>query len=119
MRRWLFALSLAMVGILAAGLILLRDDDAGQGAAFNPPTPAPLITTPVPTATPIPLVNTGIPGIELASMDGDTLSLTDFDGKSVILNFWATWCVPCVREMPAMQSLRRSKFGDGSGASRD
>lgn len=41
----------------------------------------------------------------LESLDGKTSSLSDFKGKLVFLNFWATWCPPCRSEMPAMQSL--------------
>jgi thiol-disulfide isomerase/thioredoxin len=41
----------------------------------------------------------------LESLDGKTSSLSDFKGKLVFLNFWATWCPPCRGEMPAMQAL--------------
>ena len=39
--------------------------------------------------------------------DGTPIRLSDFRGKVVFLNFWATWCVPCRREMPAMERLYR------------
>jgi peroxiredoxin len=45
------------------------------------------------------------PEINLATPDGKKLSLKDFRGKVVLLNFWATWCVPCREEMPAMEKL--------------
>ena len=45
------------------------------------------------------------PDINLATPDGKKLSLKDFRGKVVLLNFWATWCVPCREEMPAMEKL--------------
>lgn len=38
-------------------------------------------------------------------LNGDTVNLSDYQGKKVLLNFWATWCGPCVREMPALQQL--------------
>ncbi len=41
----------------------------------------------------------------LESLDGKTLSLSAYKGKFVFLNFWATWCLPCRSEMPAMQAL--------------
>ena len=41
----------------------------------------------------------------LMSAHGQDISLTDYEGKFVLLNFWATWCPPCVREMPALNDL--------------
>ena len=45
------------------------------------------------------------PDINLATPDGKKLSLKDFRGEVVLLNFCATWCVPCREEMPAMEKL--------------
>lgn len=36
---------------------------------------------------------------------GDTINLLDLRGESVIVNFWATWCAPCITEMPALQAI--------------
>ncbi len=44
-------------------------------------------------------------GFELESLDGMTQTLSDYEDEVVFLNFWATWCAPCVEEMPAMQVL--------------
>ena len=44
-------------------------------------------------------------GFSLDSTDGSTVSLDDFKGKFVLLNFWATWCAPCREEMPSMSNL--------------
>jgi peroxiredoxin len=41
----------------------------------------------------------------LLSLRGDTVKLSDYRGKAVFLNIWATWCPPCLKEMPAMKSL--------------
>src|SRR5699024_829648 len=45
------------------------------------------------------------PDFELETLDGETTKLSDLKGKKVILNFWATWCPPCQKEMPEMQEF--------------
>lgn len=45
------------------------------------------------------------PPFQLAALDGGLTSLSDYKGKVVLLNFWATWCPSCVTEMPALESL--------------
>lgn len=44
------------------------------------------------------------PDFELKTLDGETVKLSDYQGKKVILNFWATWCPPCKAEMPLMEN---------------
>jgi len=44
----------------------------------------------------------------LNDMDGEPHRLADYRGKVVLVNFWATWCPPCRREMPALESLYRN-----------
>ncbi|MEH6942598.1 peroxiredoxin family protein [Bacillus sp. JJ722] len=48
------------------------------------------------------------PDFTLNTLDGKTVKLSDFKGKKVILNFWATWCPPCKAEMPHMQNYYQS-----------
>ena len=44
---------------------------------------------------------------ELQDMDEENKKLSDYKGKVVLLNFWATWCPPCIREMPSMERLHQ------------
>lgn len=53
------------------------------------------------------------PDFELPGLNGDTMQLSDLRGKVVFLNFWATWCKPCVEEMPSIEVLHREFNGDG------
>ena len=53
---------------------------------LDPPVPAPLET--------------------FAALDGTPVRLADFKGRVVVLNFWATWCPPCIREMPSLDRLQ-------------
>jgi len=48
------------------------------------------------------------PDFELMTLDGEKVRLSDFNGKKVILNFWATWCPPCRAEMPHMQNFYKN-----------
>lgn len=45
------------------------------------------------------------PEFSLRTLEGNEVKLSDYKGKKVIINFWATWCPPCKAEMPAMQKL--------------
>jgi thiol-disulfide isomerase/thioredoxin len=46
-------------------------------------------------------------------MQGGTRSLADFKGKVVLLNLWATWCVPCLKELPTLDALEKTRGGEG------
>jgi thiol-disulfide isomerase/thioredoxin len=54
-----------------------------------------------------------IPGLAFEDKLGQPVTLESFRGKVVLLNFWATWCPPCVFEMPALDRLQSQLGGDG------
>ena len=53
------------------------------------------------------------PDFTLQSLDGKTVRLSDFHGKAVLLNFWATWCQPCKIEMPWFVELQKQYGPEG------
>jgi len=85
-------LFLALVGL---GSVAAPDpaEYGFQMAVFDPPAPA--------------------PEFELNKLAGDAAVLSDFRGSYVLLNFWATWCPPCLEEMPAMEKLYQAYSDKG------
>jgi len=70
------------------------------GAALPAPAAPPLGHSLNPLPTPI-----TAPAFRLADMDDEAHDLQEYAGKVILLNFWATWCPPCRREMPSMERL--------------
>jgi cytochrome c biogenesis protein CcmG/thiol:disulfide interchange protein DsbE len=64
-------------------------------------------TTSKPASTPAarPVVGSPAPGFKLSDTGGKAVSLSDFKGHAVMLNFWATWCGPCREEIPFLQGV--------------
>jgi peroxiredoxin len=81
--QWIFVL--AIVGILAGSLV--------AGIALSP------ALQPIGVESKAP----GFQALDVAS--GDTVDFSSYDGEVVLLNIWATWCIPCVTEMPSIQRL--------------
>lgn len=87
------------------------------GRSTAPAVPALTQSTPPPSpspddAAPAKLVAT-LPDFQLADRDGKMRSLQDWQGKSLIVNFWATWCAPCRREIPLLQRIEQERGGEG------
>src|SRR5690606_14224952 len=53
------------------------------------------------------------PAFEGRTLDGQPASLRELRGRVVVLNVWATWCAPCVQEMPALERLHRALAPEG------
>lgn len=51
------------------------------------------------------------PEVALESFDGGTVRLADFEGQPLVVNFWASWCVPCLAEMPGFERVHQQHKG--------
>lgn len=54
-----------------------------------------------------------LPDLSFLDADGKPTTLAAYRGKTVLLNLWATWCVPCRKEMPALDALQKQEGGPG------
>jgi peroxiredoxin len=60
-----------------------------------------------------PLLGKTAPDFTLKDTDGKKVSLTDYKGKAVVVDFWATWCAPCKIEIPWLEQLNKQYAGQG------
>jgi len=94
------ALTAALISFLiASGAALAAEDEAGAPDRTK-------LGQFVPSTEPFPT-----PAVSLTDSAGHSLELAGLRGKPVVINLWATWCEPCLREMPSLERLQ-SRFGE-------
>jgi thiol-disulfide isomerase/thioredoxin len=119
-RRFVFVPIVGALAAIAAGAVLYETArPAGKAASDCPADSARL------AARLAPLAKDDLAALTVASEprraeqfafqreDGGKLTLADFRGRAVLLNLWATWCVPCRAEMPALDRLQAAKGDQG------
>ena len=60
----------------------------------------------------MPKIGEAAPDFELTTIDGTPISLSQYRGQAVLINFWAVWCHPCVEEMPLLQDRYLQHYPD-------
>jgi thiol-disulfide isomerase/thioredoxin len=91
-------------------VVLVPDSGAAAGAGTGGQTdPSAGMTT----AQDEPLKGKPAPAFTLVNLEGKKVSLSDYKGRPVIVNFWATWCAPCKLEMPWFEEFRAKYAGQG------
>ncbi len=93
---------IALGAILASSLVLAGDNEGCCPGECCPESGAPTCDTPV-----------AAPDFKATDVTGKEFKLSDFHGKVVILDFWATWCPPCRAEIPAFVELSNEFKKDG------
>ena len=105
---------MAVVGagmFTAAGLYLRYGADVPGGVAIQPAgAPTTVTRSGKPFAFSVPDTPKPLPALKFVNGEGREMTLTSFAGQVVLLNIWATWCVPCREEMPALDRLQ-AKLG--------
>jgi thiol-disulfide isomerase/thioredoxin len=98
MMRW------SRIGTVLLPLVLLGAGTTGEDGAVR--VERPRLGEFIPNSPPTPA-----PTISLVDLAGNSVSLSDFIGRLVLVNLWATWCEPCLREMPSLERMQ-SLLGD-------
>jgi len=82
-----------------------------QAAPESQPAAAPVAAAPAPAGPDTSHAGKPIPTVEIKKDDGTPGKLSDFKGKPLLVNFWATWCVPCIKELPTLDALAARDAG--------
>jgi len=83
-----------------------KTDDTAKYLAF-------LTTPPTATATQVASSGSALEGTPFRTVDGAALSMAGWKGKVVVLNYWATWCIPCRKEIPEFNKIHQELGGKG------
>jgi thiol-disulfide isomerase/thioredoxin len=104
----ILAIGLTVIGILGLAYELATMNGTGvPGAESDSTSAAPLPLSP--QAFSFPDQPKAVTDLKFVDSTGKAISLSDFRGRSLLLNLWATWCMPCRKEMPSLDRLQ-AKF---------
>ncbi|MFW2330860.1 MAG: TlpA family protein disulfide reductase [Nitrospinota bacterium] len=101
MFKWIPVAILSIIALVATGLYRINkalEEPIAKISDMRQPTSK--------------LIGLTAPSFSIPTFKGNKLSLADYEGKIVLLNFWATWCKPCVEEIPSMKELKKELNSD-------
>ena len=90
--------------MLTAGVLLIGSLFIAATRARPIPSPMARLTTPDAATVPAPTPAHPAPDFTLTALDGTTVRLSELKGRVLLINVWATWCLPCRAEMPTIQA---------------
>ena len=104
--------AIALLLLVAVTIVLVQPVDGPDGSATGTGSPSP-----GPGATSVvvgghPLLDEVAPEIDLQALDGGRVVLSGLRGRPVLVNFWATWCIPCRDEFPLLVTAYREHGGE-------
>jgi thiol-disulfide isomerase/thioredoxin len=115
--RSLLLAAVLLVASAAGGFVLYRLTVLNRPTLYAEPASAHRVIpagTPAPGQEPrAPAVPEQLPQIALPGLDGKVHTLSDWRGRPLLINFWATWCEPCRREVPLLRALKRKQTALG------
>jgi peroxiredoxin len=108
-RRWLFDLSVILLGLI----FVVGFSGCGGGEDPQPVDNTNDASSASPQLEECPREGCLAPSFTIPDLTGKPVSLSDFRGKVVLLNIWATWCGPCKREIPSLDRLYQMRKDKG------
>ncbi len=122
-KPWMILLVVPLLSlVIVLGILLSNGDESGSNEETNRSssylddfTPLPITLPPrTPLPSPTSIFDQPVPNIVLTDLAGESFTLRDYEGRPLVVNFWASWCVPCREEIPAFQEYHDATQEDGA-----